>query len=257
MYFKPIGNALVAATFTALSLRLWEVSYEHTDWAALALSPLALVLAVGSWPLARDPWRATLHAALREDSMLGRIMTGWLRAAVISITFSVVAIAVLAWQVLSVTGQKAAILLGVFCLSAYIFSLFEARLNRELHQPFARTVATSLTTWIMAFPIAVLFAAYTWWTVPMPGEVLDASLREAMTLDALGLPDRESWITSLLRVLQGWESVKLWAVVQLPEHPIAGALYSFDVALFAFLWCRAGIVMTQVVEDQVCGARGR
>ncbi len=255
MFLKPIGHALLAAAFVALSLWLWRGAYEQTDWAVLALSPLALVLAAGSWPLARDPWRAMLRAALRKDSFLERIVTGRLRATVLSLAFAAAATAVLAWQALSTTIQEAAILLGVFCLSALAFLLAEAILGRHLHQPFARAAATSLITWTVALPFAVLFAVHTWWAVPMPGEVLGASLREAMALDPRGLPDREGWITSALRVLQGWENAKLWAVVQLPEHPVASVLYSFDAALFAFLWCRGGIVMTQVVEDHVTGGR--
>lgn len=254
-FWITIGNALAAAAFAGLSLLLWQGAYEQTDWAVLALAPLALALTAGAWPLARAPWRASLRVALREGSPLERIMTGWLRATVLSLAFAVAATAVLAWQALDVTAQKAAILLGVFCLSALAFSLAEAILGRHLHQPFARAAATSLITWTVALPFAVLFAAHTWWAVPMPGEVLGASLREAMALNPRGLPDREGWITSALRVLQSWESAKLWAVVQLPEHPVAGVLYSLDAALFAFLWCRGGIVMTQVVEDHVTGGR--
>lgn len=114
MYSKQFFSPLLAAAFVAFSLRSWQLAFERTDWAVIALAPLAFVLAKGAWPLARDPWRAMLHAALREDGKLARFITGGLRATVLSIMFALGTTVVLAWQTLNTTGGEAAILLVVF-----------------------------------------------------------------------------------------------------------------------------------------------
>lgn len=245
-------KAAVAATlFTGLSLYIWRLAFEFSDWAAVALLPLALIIFVGFWPLTLQPWRARLRVALREDSPLSHILTGKIRALILSVPFTAISVVLLAWQSVSATRIEALIMLFAVFFSGCVFATGQETLTRHFHQPFARVIATSVVTWAVALPFTLIVAISSWAWVAMPGDMLTASLPEALQIGLNNLPARRGWIAEVLAVPYAYEAAKLWVVVQLRGYPIVGALFSLDAALISFVLCRVGIVVTQFVETHV------
>lgn len=251
---KRVLPAFAATLLVTVSLYLWQLAYVWTDWAALALLPLATVIGTGIWPLVRDPWRARLLIMLRPDSILGRWLTGWLRATVITVVFTFVTVTLLAWQALILDAVGAVLFLSAFLLSACLFASGQNWLLRHFYQPFARSFATTAVTWLVALPFTLILAFATWSSAMMPGAILQADLPGAVQIGLQNLPERGGWIAYLLAIPYGYEAAKIWAVVQLRDYWIFGVLFSIDAALYSFVLCRSAIVITQFIETYVMKA---
>jgi len=252
---RSVSNALVSTFFTAVSLYLWRIAYASTDLAALALCPLALSVWLGGLPLFLDTWRVRFFIALRQDSVLGKILTGRIRAAFLNTGFTLAAITLLAWQSLNASMAEACIMLLAFALSGVSFSLGQNLVARHFHQPFARSLATSLVSWLVAVPFTFLLAYSFWAWTAMPGAMLDADLPRAVQIGLEELPPRGGWIAAILAVPYVYEATKLWVAVKLAAYPVVGVMLSFDAALFSFALCRTAIVVTQFVETHMMKAR--
>lgn len=249
---EPMNRALqssFAATASAgLLLYLWRLAFDSTDWAVLALVPLAIVIARGIWPLTLDPWRAKLNLALREESVLQYYLTGKIRAAFLSILFTFAAVFLLAWLALNISIHQSAIILAAFFLAASLYSWGQHLLSHHLHQPFARVFATSVVTWLVAVPLTIIIARWTWSIALMPGAILDASFQDAVQIGLNELPARGGWIADLLALPNAYAAAKLWAVVQLRDYQIVSVLFSIDAALFSFVLCRSAIIISQFID---------
>jgi|AntAceMinimDraft_12_1070368.scaffolds.fasta_scaffold04247_4 hypothetical protein len=252
---RALQTAFAAAALTGFSLYIWREGYIYTDLAILALVPLALVIWAGCWPLALQPCRARLRIVLRNESPLGRVLTGRLRAFVLSGIFTFVAVTLLAWQAWTVSLTEVLVLSAAFFLSAVLFSVGQNVLSAHFHQPFANSIATSVVTWLVAVPFTLIIAWTTWAWAKMPGEMLNANIYGAVLSGVSELPDRGGWIAAILSVPSGYEAAKLWAVVQLRDYPIIGTLFSLDAALFAFVLCRSAIVIAQFIEKHIAKAK--
>lgn len=248
---RSIQSAFVAALFATLSLYLWRITYPSTDFAVLAVIPLAFVLGVGIWSLVLDPWKARLRVELREDSPFARLLTGKIRTAFLTIGFTTVTVTLLSWQALRTSAAEAAVMLAAFVISASVFTTVQAFIARHLHQPFARVVATALTTWLVALPFAVIIAYTTWAWATVPGAMLGASLSDAVQIGLAELPERGGRIADILSVPYAYEAAKLWVVVQMQDYPIVGALFSIDAALISVILTRSAIVITHVIEQHI------
>lgn len=248
---RSITNAFAATALAGLSLYLWRLSYIYSDWAILALAPLAVGIWIGFWPLTLSPWRAWLHVALRRESPLGRILQGNVRAFLVTAGFTCIAVTLLAWQALDASVVDASIMLVAFFLSAGLFSRGQRYLARHFHEPFARGLATSLVSWSVALPLILVIALTTWTSTPMPHEMLQADFVEAVQIGLSNLPERGGWIAGFLSIPYGYEAIKLWAVVQLRDYPIFSALFSLDVALFSFVLCRSAVILNQFIDTHI------
>jgi hypothetical protein len=252
---RSLQYAFAATALTGLSLYLWRIAYSSSDWAVLALIPLAVVIFIGVWPLNFEPWKAHLQLALRHDSPLTTLLTGRIRSAILSLSFTFVAIILLAWQALTAAASDAVIILATFFITGCIYSAGYDLLQRHFHHPFARAFAASLVSWLVALPFTLIVAGYTWAWGSQPGAMLDAGLQEALQIGLANLPERGGWIASILAVPYGYEAAKLWGVVQLYDYPAAGVLFSLDTALFGFVLCRTAIIVTLFVETHVIKVR--
>lgn len=248
---RPFQIAALATLFTIFSLSLWRLAFVASDWAVLALLPLAAVIGIGFWPLTLSPWKARLHIALRPESQWGKRLTGKIRAMVFSVAFTLASVGLFAWQALRTTAPEALLLALIFFLSALAYFLAQNLLLRHFHQPFARAIATSLTTWVVAIPATGMIAWFVWAFAPMPGTMLDAGFQQALQIGLTQLPPRGGWLSTLLSVPFGYEAVKLWVVVQLQDYPALAWLFSLDVAFFSFILCRTGIVVAQFIDTHV------
>lgn len=248
-FFK---TAFVATGLIGLSLYLWRVAYaldDFGDWAILALTPLAVLLYFGFRPLVLDPWKARLRIALREESPLSHILTGKIRATLLSLAFTAVTIFLLAWRALAASPLEGALMLALVFISGIAYSGSQALLARHFHQPFARAAAISWATWLVALPFTLIVAVSIWSYTSYPGVMIDATFREALQIGIDNLPARRGWIAEVLTVPYAYEAGKLWVVLQLKEYPVVAAFFSLDAALFSIILARASIVVTQFIQS--------
>lgn len=253
MQAESLKDAGIATAFFAVSLSLWRLGYQFSDWAALALLPMAVVLAIGFWPLVIHPWQARLRLSLRPQSSLARYLTGRLRATLLSIAFVSVALMMLAWQALLAGSVVGGLIAAALLMSGWLFAAGQHLLERHFIQPFARSYSTSLVTWGVGLPFAIIFAALTWAYTPLPGQVIDAGFAQSLQFAMERLPQRQGWITHIMAVPFAYEAAKLWVVMQLRDYPSVAALFSLDAALFSFVLCRSGIIATQFVNQHITG----
>jgi len=232
------------------SLYLWRLVYPPSDWAILTLVPLAIALFLGFWRLVLYPWKAKLRLALREESPLSKFITGGIRAAFLSIAFTGITTFVLAWLALSASAWEGAFLLFLVFLASVAFSYAQNVLVRHFYQPFAYATATSFATWMIALPATLLVAYWTWSNAVYPGEMINATFREALQLGISRLPDRGGWIAEVMAIPYAYEAAKLWVVVQFKEYPFVAAIFSLDTALFTIILARASIVVTELIQSK-------
>ena len=217
----------------------------------MALVSPVLVIWAGCFPLMLNPWRARLRVALRQESPLAKLLTGKLRAFILSGIFTFVSVTLLAWQAWSAPLSDIPVLAAAFFISAALFSSCQNVLLSHIHQPFARSVATSVVTWLVAVPFAIAIAWATWAWAKIPGEMIDGTLYGSVIARLSDLPDRGGWIAAILAVPSAYEAAKLWAAVQLRDYPLVGILFSVDAALFAFVLCRSAVVIALFIETRI------
>ncbi len=248
---RPFQIAAVATLMTTLSLYLWRISYILSDWAILALMPMAAVIAISYWSFSLDPWKAHLDMALRDDSSWERWVSGRIRATLLSTAFTLGSVTLLAWQAFRASVSEAIAMLFFFFISALAYSFTQKFLLQHFRQPFARSFTTSLVTWCVAVPASIAIAMTAWSFTAMPGKMLSADFQEAVQIGLAQLPPRRGWISTIFMIPFGYEAVKIWIVVQLREYPVFGWLFSIDSALFSFILCRTSIIIAQFSEANV------
>ena len=85
---RPFQIAALATLLVTISLYLWRISFTYSDWAILALTPMAVIIATSFWSLTLDPWKARLDIALREESSWKKWLTGRIRATLLTAVFT-------------------------------------------------------------------------------------------------------------------------------------------------------------------------
>jgi hypothetical protein len=236
--------SLAATLLVAVSLFLWGRAVEFGDWSILSLFPLAIFIFLGSSAITLPPLKAKLGLALRDASILRRILTGKLRTILTATAFTGVSVLILAWQTLEASLHESVAMLLVLLLSGFIFFQIERLFLRDFKQPFARSYAASAATWAVALPFLFVLA-YTAMSKERPGELLNASLAEAIRIGVDDVPLPDGWLSTFLAFPYAYEDVKLWAVVQASDYPVVAYLFSLDAALFSFVLARTGVVLTQ------------
>ena len=248
---RSVKIASTATFFIGISLHLWRIAFTATDLAILVLFPMGLAIWLGFWSLTLQPWKAHLDIALRQDSTWKKIFSGTIRTVVLNISFTFVAVFLMAWQTLRASTYESILLVIVVFLSILLYYQLLNRLSRHVQQPFARSFATVLATWTAAIPALLAFTFTLRNYATIPGEMLDASFEQALLIGIKQLPQRGGWVSSLLSIPYGYEAAKLWVVIRLSDYPIIGWLFSLDAALFSFILCRTSIVVSQFIETYI------
>jgi hypothetical protein len=248
---RPVQIAALATLLMTVSLCLWRLLFIYTDWAILALGPLAIFVFTSMWSLILEPWMARLKLELREDSTWRNWLTGHIRTFFLSSIFTLVSVTLIAWQALRVSNINAAILLCIFFVAALAFSFGKRVLSQHFNEPFARLYATSVVMWCVAIPATVCIALVSYNFSTMPGEMITADFREAFKIGLMQSSSRDEWISNIIALLDGYEAVKLWVVIQMRDYPVLGWLFSLDAAIFSFFICRTGIILAQFSDARV------
>ena len=246
--------AIVVATgvLLAVPLYLWRILYPSTDWAAVFLAALTVVLYWGC----RKPLAAMLRirfaAMILEESRIYGVVTGGIRAVIHSCVFVGFTVPILAWQALS-ASDPIGVLLLVLCLAASATALGARRwLQRHLHDPYCVWHGANLGA-VIAGTIFLPILAWTIWNhVPIPGEFRILGFWEAMQFGvADGLPQRRGWIAEILALPFAVESAQLWLIAKYGTSVWVTVLYSLYLALVAFVVARASTALACFAEDVI------
>ena len=237
----------LAALLLLVPLYLWRICYPATDWAMLALTPLAAIIFVGYYDPAVLLRQAVLNAALHQHSVCLTVLKGRLLAGVRAGLFTLVAITVLAWQALTAK----AIVVSAFVVMLFAIGMLsrpiQQRLQQYLHLPFARAWGMQLT----ALPVAIMFVpvmAYLNWSyISYPGAILSMDLVETMRYYINQLPERRGAIAEVLSACYALDAIKLWLVLN-HRGFLSTLLYCLDAALVTVILAKTFIAIVGFFE---------
>lgn len=243
-----LANALGTSLSLTLTLYLWCVLYPVTDWAVLALLPLAALIFTGSLWTSAAVYGVCMRAAVRGGSPLAWLMTGRLRALLGAAVFTLIAVPLLAWHALS-SSYAEVLLLAFLCFVApLLFVGTEYKLLDHLTPPFARATALSGAMLFAAVMFVPVLAWANWNFMPQPVAIRIASLEEALQLGFNQLPERRGWVAELLAPFYVLEYGKLWFVVQVDSPKWFSMWYSVDASLISLVAARASAILMSLVQ---------
>ena len=249
---SKVAIVVVTGTLLTIPLYLWRIFYPNTDWAALFLVPLALMLFLGFGKPLAAMLQARLAAMILSGSWISKFMTGRIWAVIHSCVFLAVTVLILAWQALS-ASNLIAFLLVVLCLAASGMALgVRSWLEHHLHDPFSTWHGTSLGAFIAGMIFIPILAWITWNYVPFPGEFRTLGFWEAVQFGVADqLPRRRGWIAEILALPFAIESAQLWLIAKDGTVVWVTVLYSLYLALVALTVARASTALGCCAEDAI------
>ena len=242
-----------SALLLTVPLYLWRISYPLTDWAAIFLVALALMLFAGFyWPRKALLW-ARHRAAVRAESWISVFMRGKIRATIDSLAFVAVAVPILAWQALATADSIAPVLI-LLCMVASSMALgMRCWLERHFRGAFAASWSFALGAGAAAIMFVPLLAWINWNHVLFPGEFRSLGFLEAVQFGvAEQLPLRRGWIAEILALPVAIESAQLWLTARYGSAMAwVPGLYSIYLALVAFVVARASTALASFAGDEL------
>lgn len=233
-----------------LPLLLWKRFYQLSDWAALALLPLLLMLFHASWSLAVRVYLARLQSILIPGSSLSTYLTGRIGAALTATGFVLIAMPLLAWQSLTMTVWELQALLALTLLASCCFLLAKSITVNHFHKPFDSNIVIVVGTWILTVTALPFLAWINWSLVTYPGEIRTQGFVQMVSTSINEqLPARRGFIAELLAPLYAIEAGKLWLVTRLESSRWVAVLFSFDAALISFIFVRASMNLTWLLHS--------
>ncbi|MGA0613775.1 hypothetical protein [Paracoccus sp. KR1-242] len=232
-------------------LALWRLAFPLTEWAALALLPLAVAIWMGIYRPLRDRRRAELAVVILPGARLGRWLTGRMGARLNATLATLVSLPVLAWQALAAPAPVLG-LLGAVCLLAGLLSMgVTGVLGRGLSPPYARLAGHRIACATAALMALAPLVWINWAVIPVHHDITSLGLSEAMaaTLDAL--PGRESWPREVMGAFAALDAGKLWLAAQYRDAVWVGLLFSLDAALVVFVTARAMVAVQDFTRHAV------
>jgi hypothetical protein len=241
-------NSIAVSLAVILSLYLWRLTYPTTDFAVAFLFPLAALIALGTFWYSAAVYRATMSAAVREDSSISWILTGKIRASLRAILLVSVAIPVLAWHALSATIVEFAMLALLCVLTSSSFVIIERMTRKHLKPPFAHKSALLAATFSISLVFIPLLAWANWEFTDHPLALRYSSLGEAVQLGFNQHPARRGWVAEIIAPLYAFEYVKLWFVVQADSPRWFSLWYSLDTALISIFAARVSAILMFIAQ---------
>ena len=234
----------------AVPLYFWRIFYPSTDWAALFLAPMTVVLFFGFRKPLAAMLRARFAAMILDDSRISRFMTGRITAVIHSCIFVAVTVPILAWQALS-ASDLIAFFLVVLCLTASAMALGVRRwLQRHLHDPYSAWHGANLGALIAGMIFIPILAWITWNYVAFPGEFRTLGFWQSVQFGVADqLQQRRGWIAEILALPFAIESAQLWLIARYGTAVWVTVLYSLYLALVAFVVARASTALACFAED--------
>ncbi|ALO45294.1 hypothetical protein [Pseudohongiella spirulinae] len=221
-----------------LPLFMWQMLYPQSDWAALALLPLMLMIFMGSLKAALTRRQAELSAILLPVSGLNRWLRGRIMACLSATLVTVITVVLLASKTLTADWAEG-LTLTALCISTFwVFDGLRSKLVGHVQPQFMPALATSLSALVTG---TLFFPVYTWvsWTlIPVPGHLRGSGFNDAMMQGLTTLPDRSGWVTELLSLIVTLDNAKLWLFLNLGNNPLLLLVYVIYAATICFVLAR-------------------
>jgi hypothetical protein len=251
---RRLSIALVVTLLTTMFLWLWKLAYSFSDWAAIWLLCMGVMIFLGNWSITIDRWKAERGIVLRSGSWLSGWLTGRMGAFLSSTFLVLLLVPALAWNALTMSGAEIRVFLALFFASAWLFLWTQSFLAKHFMPPFDRIFANGPSAWMVGLPFSVTLFFVTWYAQSIPDEMLTADYSVVLRSGLGELPERRGWIAEILAFGYAFEASKIWLVVQMRDYPLIAILFNLDMALFGFLAARASVVITHFVETHYHGA---
>lgn len=220
-----------------LPLVLWAMTYPATDWAVLALLPLAVMMFAGVYGPARALNQARLAVVLQPGSAGARWMTGRLSAAWRAGLFTSVAVPVLAQQALVVTVPELICLVSLCLMAGLLVVALRRWLAGQMTAPFARWATLALAAMLAAVMVLPVLVWVNWFLVPRPAVVAGQSVADAM--QAALAAQRADWVGQAVGGLMAADAARLWAVDALRPSVWPAVVYCLHAGLVGFVVARS------------------
>ena len=228
----------------ALPLYLWRTLYPHSDWAALALLPLAMMIFVGSQKVALVRRQAELAAVLLPGSGLIRWLKGQSTASLSAILLTVITVPLLASKALTVRAPELFVL-TLLCISTFfIFDFLHRKLAGHANHQFLPSLVTNLSVLITGSFCLPIYTWVSWSLTPIPGHFRSAGFSDAMLQELATLPERSGWITELLSLIITLDNARLWLFVNLGNNPVLLLVYVLYAATICFVVARGVVAIS-------------
>ena len=232
---------IVASTLAvSVPLLLWRLTFKSTDWGALFLLPLAVVLFLGVRKvlLATIGARATLE--LRGDSPISLAKAVGIRATNFSTLFVIVTLPVLAFEGAVARWPVLLAMIGLCAVSSAIALKAPGRFERHFNEPFA-------TMYGLTFGAALGAVAFIPVLIYLNVALGECDFRTGVSLV---LPQEGRMFKSLVGLNHLFECVQLEAIGWLTwGQAVVLPLYGLFVSLVAFAFAEASAFATVVVQD--------
>ncbi|MDV7141760.1 hypothetical protein R3X27_03595 [Tropicimonas sp. TH_r6] len=248
---QQINSAFGATVVVGLTIWWWRVAIDFGAWGMLSLFPLAVFMFAGAWDIALAPREARVQRAVRKGSSLHIWCSGRLGTSIVSTVFATVGIMVLAWQTLKLPSEQIGLILAAVFVAGFVYGTGQRFAARHFNRPFDREYASRMATWLVSIPVFFVTWYGIWAWGEQPGTMLEASFVEAIEIGRSQVPAARGILSEVLSVPFAYDGAKLWAVVQLREHPFIALLFSADAALFSFVVVRTGVVVTHFLQSQI------
>ena len=245
--------AFVVTLLPAVLLWLWKLTYVLSDWAAIWLLCMGVMIFLGNWSITIERWQAERGIVLRSGSWLAGWLTGRIGAFLSSTLLVLLLVPALAWNALEMQGAEIVVSLALVFASAWLFLWMQSFLARHFMPPFDRIFANGPSAWMVGLPFSVTLFFVSWYAQSISAEMLTVDYSVALRSGLGELPERHGWMSEILAFGYAFEASKIWLVVQMRDSPIIAILFNLDMALFGFLAARASVVITHFVETHYQG----
>lgn len=235
-----LAIALISAVFLMLPLLLWRALYQQTDWAAIFLAPLSVILFAGFRNPLADVLHAKAAAAVRPSSRLFMFVTGKFQATILSGVFVAVTVPILAWQALDAKPTMALALMALCIAAASLSQYLPKWFQPHFRRPFATRFGASLGAFAVAVIFVPILAWINWNHITYPGEFRSLEFGEAVRFGIDNqLPARRGWIAEILSLPYAIESAQLWLIGKYGTTLWIASLYCLYLTLVAFVIAKA------------------
>jgi hypothetical protein len=239
-----------------LSLIAWKYFYKFSDWAALSLIPLVVMLFCASYSLSIRVFVARLQCILIPGSPLSTYLTGRIGAIFSATIFVMILMPLLAWQSLTITSVEWLMLLALSVLASIVFLLIKLFARKHLREPSDSAAALVMGSWGLTLIALPILTWLNWNYTDYPGEIRTQGVVEAASMAIDKLPARRGFFAEILAPLYAVDALKLWLAVRLNPSTWVPALYSIDAALVSFVFIRASMSLTWFFSLYLTALRG-
>lgn len=237
------------------SLTLWRLAFFSTDLAYLALLPLLLMIAIGTYRNAVNRRRALLSVTLKSSSSLQRFARGRVFSAVTATSVAIFCTATLGYKSLfaGLAEVLAVIIITSASASCYVLGLrwFERDITAPSLSWFSAKFAFFMTCAASFIPYILIEIVF----VTRSGAI-DADFSEAISESLARLPTRNSMLDEVVSIITFLDTVRLWLIAMFDNAAI-WIIYGIYAALVCAVIATTAISIATLYHSHIAPSRLR